>query len=247
MSNYQLVTEAGLGRVLGKYFEIGFIIISAERSCEAEQGRDCSEDEQYEQEKLNKQNERKIRDDIRDAGFGFVPAYGGFRELVVDPDTGEQTFQDNPDPEPSFVIPLKPGKSVQDLQNLGINLSQKYNQDSFLFKPPISADSKAFFVDKGGDIEMTFGNVTVADMSQIYFTYLRKNSPSRRFSMTPPETDSVQGEAGDESQPIQENFAMYILNSPKTLGDAKRRMGEIFMRVKKPILREGAEDGERSK
>ena len=27
MSRYQLVTEASLGRVLGKYFEIGFIII----------------------------------------------------------------------------------------------------------------------------------------------------------------------------------------------------------------------------
>ena len=57
MFGYQLVTEASLGRVLGKYFEIGFIIISAERSCEAEQGRECSEDEEYEQEKLNKQNQ----------------------------------------------------------------------------------------------------------------------------------------------------------------------------------------------
>jgi len=60
MSRYQLVTEASLGRVLGKYFEIGFIIISAERSCSAEKQRDCSDEEQFEQEKLNKQNERSV-------------------------------------------------------------------------------------------------------------------------------------------------------------------------------------------
>ena len=50
MSGYQLVTEAGLGRILGKYFDIGFIIISAERSCEAEKGQKCSEAEELEQQ-----------------------------------------------------------------------------------------------------------------------------------------------------------------------------------------------------
>ena len=227
MSNYQLVTEASLGRVLGKYFDIGFIIISAERSCSAEKGQQCSEQEEFDQAKLNKQNERRIRDDIREAGFGFVPAYGGFRELVVDPDTGEETFVDNPNPEPSFVVPLKSGKSMDDLQNLGMNLCQKYNQDSFLFKPPASEDNRAFFIDRTGNAEMTFGNVKVADMSQVYFTYLRKNQPSRRFSMT----DDAGAEVEDKD--LQESFRMYIPKSPTTFGEAKLRMGEIFMRVKK--------------
>jgi hypothetical protein len=227
MSNYQLVKEASLGRLLGKYFDIGFIIISAERSCSAEKGQSCSEDEELEQAKLNKQNERRIRDDIREAGFGFVPAFGGFRELVVDPDSGEETFKDNPNPEPSFVIPLKDGKAVDDLRELGMNLCQKYNQDSFLFKPPASQDDRAYFVDRSGNPEMTFGNVTVADMSQVYFTYLRKNQPSRRFSMT---ADGG-GEAGD--QELQEAFRMYIPRSPSTFGEAKQRYGEIFIRIKK--------------
>ena len=225
MSGYQLVTEAGLGRILGKYFDIGFIIISAERSCEAEKGQKCSEAEELEQQQLNKTNERRIRDDIRQAGFGFVPSHGGFRELVVDPDSGEQTFQDNPNPEPSFVIPLKPGKKIKDLQELGMMLSQKYNQDSFLFKPPASEDNRAYFVDRTGNVEMSFNNVTVADMSQMYFTYLRKNSPDRRFSMT--------DDGPEQDEQLQESFAMYVPESPTTFGDAKKRMGEIFMKIKR--------------
>ena len=236
MSRYQLVTEASLGRVLGKYFEIGFIIISAERSCNAEQQRECSDEEQFEQEKLNKQNERRIKEDIRDEGFGFVPAYGGFRELVVDPESGDQRFQDNPDPEPSYVIPLKPGKSVTELRQLGMMLSRKYNQDSFLFKPPQHGDNKAYFVDKEGNNEMSFSDVTVADMTQVYFTYLRKSSPSRRFSMTEPFSGSPAGTEDEASTELQESFAMYIPRSPKTFGEAKLRMGEIFIRVGKPIL-----------
>jgi hypothetical protein len=98
-------------------------------------------------------------------------------------------------------------------------------------------DSKAYFIDKTGNIEMSFGNVSVADMSQIYYTYLRKNSPSRRFSMTD------DGGAEVEDEQLQENFVMYISNSPKTFGDAKKRMGEIFMRTKKPILQKGHKNG----
>ena len=65
MSKYQLVTEASLGRVLGKYFEIGFIIVSAERSCDSEKGRECTDEEQLDQEKQNKQN-------------------GAFKNLIID-------------------------------------------------------------------------------------------------------------------------------------------------------------------
>ena len=116
---------------------------------------------------------------------------------------------------------------MDDLQNLGMNLCQKYNQDSFLFKPPASEDNRAFFIDRTGNAEMTFGNVKVADMSQVYFTYLRKNQPSRRFSMT----DDAGAEVEDKD--LQESFRMYIPKSPTTFGEAKLRMGEIFMRVKK--------------
>ena len=93
---------------------------------------------------------------------------------------------------------------------------------------------------------MTFNNVAVGDMTQIYYTYLRKSAPSRRFSMTEPETDSVQGPGGDEPGALQENFAMYIPNSPKTVGEARRRMGEIFIRVgkiKKPLKERRRKNG----
>tara|TARA_R110000851_G_scaffold309089_7_gene468378 strand:+ start:1739 stop:2431 length:693 start_codon:yes stop_codon:yes gene_type:complete len=230
MSKYQLVTEASLARVLGKYFETGFMIVSAERGCESEKKRDCTEEEGMEQEQQNKKNERAIRQDIREAGFGFVPAFGGFRELVQDKETGDVSFQDNPNPEASFVVPMKPGKSLDELRDLGMQLSAKYNQDSFLYKPPATDDNKAYFIDKYGNVETSFSNVTVGDMSQVYFTYLRKNSPNRRFSLTDPGA----GEQADseEENLIRENFVMYIPRSPKTFGEAKQRMGEIFIRVK---------------
>ena len=230
MSKYQLVTEASLARVLGKYFETGFMIVSAERGCESEKKRDCTEEEGMEQEQQNKKNERAIRQDIREAGFGFVPAFGGFRELVQDKETGDVSFRDNPNPEASFVVPMKPGKSLDELRDLGVQLSAKYNQDSFLYKPPATDDNKAYFIDKYGNVETSFSNVTVGDMSQVYFTYLRKNSPNRRFSLTDPGA----GEQADseEENLIRENFVMYIPRSPKTFGEAKQRMGEIFIRVK---------------
>ena len=38
----QVLTEASLGRVLSKYFDIGFMVITADRTCEAEKGSACT-------------------------------------------------------------------------------------------------------------------------------------------------------------------------------------------------------------
>ena len=42
---WQLLNETTLNRILGKYFEDGFIIITSERTCKAETGKDCDEQE----------------------------------------------------------------------------------------------------------------------------------------------------------------------------------------------------------
>jgi hypothetical protein len=52
--------------------------------------------------------------------------------------------------------------------------------------------------------------------------------------MTEPQSGSPAGTEGENE--LQENFVMYIPRSPKTFGEAKLRMGEIFIRVGKPIL-----------
>ena len=93
-----------------------------------------------------------------------------------------------------------------------MELCKKYNQDSFLFKPPSNVDRNAYWITRNGDIDMTFNDVVPNDLEQIYFTKLRKKSG--RFSLT----------EGQEP-------AIFIPRSPETTADARRRYGEIFIRI----------------
>lgn len=214
---YQVLTEASLARVLGKYFDTGFIVISADRTCEAEKGSPCDAKELHQQALLNKQNEVEIRNDLRAAGFGFIPTLGGYRERVID-DQGNEKLIDNPTPEKSFVIPAVKSASheirdYQDLKELGITMSKKYNQDSFLYKPPNNVDKKAYYITKDGNVDMTFNHVSADNMQQIYFTKLRKKA-KRRFTMT------------ENKMPIY-----FIPKSPGSVAEARNRYGEIFIRL----------------
>ena len=217
----QVLTEASLARVLDKYFDIGFMVITADRTCEAEKGSACNEEEIAWATDINKANEMGLKKDLAAAGFGYVPTYGGFRERVVDAETGEEKLIDNPEPEMSFIVPAqKRGSKGQgvgdaaDLKQLGMELSAKYNQDSFLFKPPASEDGSAYWITRSGKEEMSFDDVVANDLEQIYFTKLRKKPG--RFSLT-------------EDQ----RFALYIPKSPKSASEARQRYGEIFIRVEK--------------
>lgn len=221
LNECQVLSEASLARVLDKYFDIGFMVITADRTCEAERGTACTEEEVAGQTQVNKNNELNLKSDISAADFGFVPTLGGFRERVVDPDTGEEKLIDNPRPEMSFIVPAqKRGKGVHrandaaELRQLGMDLAQRYNQDSFLFKPPASEDGSAYWITRSGEEEMSFDNVVANDLEQIYFTKLRKKPG--RFSLT-------------EDQ----QFALYIPKSPKSAAEARQRYGEIFIRVEK--------------
>jgi len=221
--SHQLLNEATLARVMSKYFDIGFIIISADRSCEAELGRKCSEHEENQQRHINKESEPKIKADIKASGFGYIPTYGGFREKVEDEETGEFYYVDNPNPELSFTIPAQKGDNLEavdleKLKQLGMELCQKYDQDSFLFKPPNSKDTSAYFITRTGDVEMKFDNVVANDLKQIYYTQLRKKTGRKthgdRFSLT-------------------ENFSVYIPHPPSHPQEARKRRGEIFIRIAK--------------
>lgn len=218
---HQTLSEATLARVISKYFDLGFIIVSSDRSFEADHGRKGTEEEIVAQRDKNKKNEKQIRKDIATAGFGFVPTYGGFREEVVDAQ-GNKKLVDNPEPEKSFIIPAqKVGTSkkadYKGLYRLGIALAKKYNQDSFFYKPPQDVTERSFYIDKTGKKDMTFDDVTVNDLEQIYFSRLRKANPDRRFTF------------------LEENkkFILYIPKSPATVAEARKRYGEIFIRIKK--------------
>jgi hypothetical protein len=221
---WQVLTEAGLSRVMGKYFEIGFMVISADRTCEAEKGMPCSDEEIRSQEQKNKKNESAIKGDLSAAGFGYIPTFGGFRETVVDSETGEERLIDSPSAELSFVVPAQRGSKpssddAQVLRELGIKLSKKYNQDSFLLKPPASEDNKSYFIKQDGSVDWSFEGSTANDMEQVYFTQLRKKPG--RFSLTENQ--------GDQKR----EFILFIPPSPSHPQEARKRRGEIFFKVKK--------------
>ena len=106
----------------------------------------------------------------------------------------------------------------EELRQLGMELSAKYNQDSFLFKPPASEDSSAHWITRTGKKEMSFDDVVANDLEQIYFTKLRKKPG--RFSLT-------------ENSGGQRKFALYIPRAPRSVAEARSRYGEIFIKLEK--------------
>ena len=62
---------------------------------------------------------------------------------------------------------------------------------------------------------MTFNDVVPNDLSQIYFTKLRKAKTDQRFSMT-------------------ENI-FFVPKAPLSVTEARRRRGEFFIRIKRKI------------
>lgn len=210
-----VLNEASFARVVTTYFDTGFIVITADRSCEAETGRKCSEEEEKQQSLKNKENEKKIEKMIRSAGFGYLPTYGGFKEKVVDKD-GNEKLVDSPNVEKSFIVPsirvasYKKRNDYESLKNLGTQLATEFNQDSFLYKPPSEVDTNAYYIDKTGKVDMTFKDVTANDLGQIYFTQMRKMNPNRRFTM------------------IERIYL--IPKPPNSTSEARNRYGEFFHR-----------------
>ncbi len=134
----QPITEADLSRIVTDYMDDGFIIITSDRSCEAEQGlpagEPCPEDLAAAQAQINQENFPKLQKAVRDAGFGYVPVLGGYKEqLPTEPGEPKQ-YVDTDDPEDSLLIHSR--KKPQELMQLGIDLSKQFNQDSFFYKPP---------------------------------------------------------------------------------------------------------------
>ena len=212
----QPITEADLSRIVTDYMDDGFIIITSDRSCEAEQGlpsgEPCPEDLAAEQDRINKENFPILQKTVRDAGFGYVPVLGGYKEqLPTEPGEPKQ-YVDTDDPEDSLLIHSR--KKPEELKQLGIDLAKQFNQDSFFYKPPGSEDKNAYWIKQDGSIDMTFKDFSYNDISQIYYTQLAKK-PHRRFTALP------------------ENFQFYVRKHPVSVSEARRRYGETFFNIKK--------------
>jgi len=226
---YRILSETAFSRIVTDYGELGYIIITSDRTCKAERGKDCSEAEEALQQEENAKNMESLQRDVRQAGFGYLPVYGGYKEELVDPETGEKVRDeegnvvkvDTESPENSVVIALRKdvgnrANKLNDLKDLGIHLSQKYNQDSFFFKPSNNFDKKAYYIKADGSIENVFTDFTINDLKQVYYTQM-KRGPKHRF------TALLEGD---------ENNEMYfrLRTSPTSTAEARKRYGEAFFR-----------------
>lgn len=216
----QRLDETTMTALQGKYMDAGFIVITPDRTCQAElglpYGEPCPDGEQEKQDEINQANREQMKQEIRAAGFGFTPVLGGYKEKLVDPKTGEESRVDTDEPEHGFLIMARPdtaGATIDDLKQLGISLAGKYNQDSFFFKPPSSESPDAFYLKRDGSIDMEFKDFKFSDLEQEYYTQLAKGSekhhPHKRFSA------------------ISES--MYFPIPPRNATEARNRRGEFFV------------------
>jgi len=145
-------------------------------------------------------------------GYSFIPVYGGFIENQGSPNETEVR-------EPALLIPNHKVGSIKShdsdgLIELGVEIVNIYNQDSFLYKPG-GGNNDAHYIDKNGDIVMSFKNKTINDLTRTFFTDL-----SKRFS-----------DNGKTTKRFTFTENIYLNKSPKDLNEAKSRYGEQFFKI----------------
>tara|TARA_B100000700_G_scaffold307170_1_gene383281 strand:- start:1979 stop:2659 length:681 start_codon:yes stop_codon:yes gene_type:complete len=199
------LTEAKLARVMTKYMENGFIIITSDRTCNAEMGRKCTQEEESEQASINKQNYQDLVADARTSGFGYIPALGGYKEKITDPETGQETTVDTEKPENSIIIVSR--GDIAALKDFGLKIAKKYNQDSFFFKPPNEEDEGAYYLKQDGSVDMSFSSFKPEDIEQEFYTQLKKDK--RRFTALP-------------------ERKVFFRDRPSSVWEARRRYGELY-------------------
>jgi len=223
---YQILSETSFSRIITDYGERGYIIITSDRSCEAElglaPGKMCSVEQTIRQKKINRENMKKFLADIRMTGYGYIPTFGGYKEDLIDPATGEPVKDeegaivkvDTESPENSVVIVARPdrGRDHESLKRLGVSLAKKFNQDSFFYKPPNNVDDNAYYIKSDGGIDMTFSDFTVDDLRQQFYTQMKKGPKHRLTAL-----------------PENKKLVFRMRTSPTSAFEAKRRYGEIFM------------------
>ena len=216
----QRLDETTMTALQGKYMESGFIVITPDRTCQAElglaYGEPCPPGAEEEQNLKNQQNRETMKQEIRSAGFGFTPVMGGYKEKLVDPVSGEESRVDTNAPESGFLVMAQPGRpnlGIDELKELGMQLAAKYNQDSFFFKPPNAESTDAYYLKRDGSIDMTFHDFKFGDLEQEYYTQLakgpEKRQPDKRFSA------------------LMESMLVPV--PPRNATEARARRGEFFV------------------
>ena len=222
MFSMQRLNETTMTAIQGKYMENGFIVLTSDRSCQAEMGipygEPCPEDKIGFYEKNNVENRAILKKWVRSAGFGFTPVYGGYREEIKDEEGKVVGHVDDDSPEHSLLVMARQdmkGKDHLSLRKFGQQVADAFNQDSFFYKPAAAEDKSAYFIRRDGETADTFSNFVFGDLKQAYFTQLargkQKHQQNKRFSAIP------------------EN--LYVPKPPLSAIEARERRGEIFIKI----------------
>ena len=110
----------------------------------------------------------------------------------------------------SFSLVLQFGAIIHRISR---GFSIIYNQDSFFYKPPNPEDTKAYYIDQQGGEDMEFSSFRPEDVAQEFYTQLKKGR-KRRFTALPENLEKI----------------IYLRQHPKSVWEARRRYGEIFLR-----------------
>ena len=220
---YHILNETAFSRIVTDYGERGYVIITSDRTCEAGSNRKCSEEEISTQAKQNTENMKSLIQDTRGSGFGYLPTLGGYKEDLIDPKTGKPKRDaegnvvkvDTDKPENSIVVMARPDKNLdhEKLKQFGMNISGKYNQDSFFYKPPNNVDKGAYWIKPDGSIDRKFETFTINDLTQEFYTQMVRG-PQHRFT------------ALDEKK----EMFFRVRTSPTSTAEARQRYGEYFMK-----------------
>jgi hypothetical protein len=193
------LTETTLTKMLTTHNDAGYIIISAWRS------------ENNHDENNIKNNE--LKNDISKSGYSHFPVWGGFVE------TDRETGEEHEVKEKSYVITnfpkgkTEPNADSEGLKALGLQLADKYEQESFLYKPK-GNDKKAYYIKPDGEVDFSFDSVSPTQSADVYFTNLKK---------------SIKKDKNGKSFTFEN--VLYMAKSPQSTSQAYKRYGEHFFNI----------------
>lgn len=205
------INETNAKRLIDRHSNNGFIAISPCRGYE-EFGID--ENSPNKNQLLSQANKPRIQDminRIKNSGFSYTPVFGGFIENKGE-ENEEVVY------ERSFIIyPYDKQGNLRDfneLKEFGLELTNIYNQDSFLVKAP---NESPCYIKKDGSIDFEPGNnIVFNDFAQQYFTDLHKNTSPNSKSSKPTRFTYLETYINPKPCSYNESYKRYF-------------MGEVFI------------------
>lgn len=168
------LNELNAKSLIDKHSKEGYVIVSP---CKGAEFFGIDKENKQKLAELNKDRIKEFINILKSTGFSYTPVYGGFIENK-DTDAEESVY------ERSFIIyPYdKHGKlrDFKELYDFALEMCKKYSQDSVLIAKP---NENPKYVTKDNKVDKEFnGKTSFNDISQEYFTDLRKNT--HKYDMT---------------------------------------------------------------